>query len=188
MGDYAKYEAQQSIFKQGEEGEFMYIILKGKVALSVNMQNRPQIQSVVSMCNDGDCFGELSLFDFNKLQTGDSKTTIISQSAQIAKSRKRGNSCVAVEESFLLRISHQHAKEILQPDAVRLRQREERAQTTMLNSPHSSAPKAAMTFESDLSASLRTTTQLSPKADDEVTSKIKFLMSFDFFKVSGSFI
>jgi len=55
----------------------------------------------------------------------------------------------------------------------------------MLNSPHSAATKVLLTTDTDLSFSLKTNRQLSPKVDDEVTSKIKFLMSFDFFKVSS---
>jgi hypothetical protein len=62
--------------------------------------------------------------------------------------------------------------------------REERSQSNMLMSPHSGASKVVINTESDLSASLRASRQLSPNEDDEIGRKIKFLLSFDFFKVS----
>jgi CRP-like cAMP-binding protein len=79
----------------------MYIILKGKVSVAVSMPNRPQIQSVIAVCNDGDCFGELALFDFNRISV---------DSASVSNKptmRRRGGTCVAIEESFMLRISHE---------------------------------------------------------------------------------
>lgn len=85
----------------------MYIILKGKISVSVCMPNRPAIQSVISMCNDGDCFGELALFDLSKISIDSS--TVRSKSTM----RLRGGTCIAVEESFLLRISHENARDIL---------------------------------------------------------------------------
>jgi hypothetical protein len=63
--------------------------------------------------------------------------------------RKRGGTCIAVEESFLLRISHEHAREILQPNSFTLKLREERTRQTTLNSPHSAASKVHQTTESD---------------------------------------
>jgi hypothetical protein len=32
------------------------------------MDNKPDIQVLIAMMGDGECFGELSLFDFNKIK------------------------------------------------------------------------------------------------------------------------
>ena len=122
----------------------MYVILKGKISVSVCMPNRPEIQSVISMCNDGDCFGELALFDFSKISVDSSSFS------NKPTMRRRGGTCVAVEESFLLRISHEHARDILQPSAFTLKLREERSRTTLLSSPRSVASKVHQTTESEV--------------------------------------
>lgn len=45
----------------------MYIILKGKVSVHIAMDGKADIQVLIAMPGDGECFGELSLFDFNKI-------------------------------------------------------------------------------------------------------------------------
>lgn len=45
----------------------MYIILKGKVSVHIKMSDKEDIKVLITMPGDGECFGELSLFDFNKI-------------------------------------------------------------------------------------------------------------------------
>jgi hypothetical protein len=60
---------------------------------------------VVAMCNDGDCFGELALFDF-KDNKGDSKQVYTGEEAAIEIGKRyRNGTCVAVEESSIFKIS-----------------------------------------------------------------------------------
>lgn len=46
----------------------MYVILKGKIAVKVQMDGKEDIQVLIAMPGDGECFGELSLYDFNKIK------------------------------------------------------------------------------------------------------------------------
>lgn len=47
----------------------MYIILKGKVSVHVSMSGKSDVNILLSMPGDGECFGELSLFDFNRIES-----------------------------------------------------------------------------------------------------------------------
>ena len=64
---FVKYEAQHKVFSQGDEGDYMYVILKGKVAVKVQIEGKEDISVLIAMPADGECFGELSLYDFNKI-------------------------------------------------------------------------------------------------------------------------
>jgi len=62
------------------------------------------------MMIDGDCFGELSLFDFNKIKVvekGDDKNVTEPKKPDV---KRRGGTCIAVEETFMVRISHAEAR------------------------------------------------------------------------------
>jgi CRP-like cAMP-binding protein len=66
------YQAQQPIFKQGDVGDYMYIILKGKISVHVFHQDKKGVNILVASPTDGECFGELALIDFNKIKTVES--------------------------------------------------------------------------------------------------------------------
>ncbi len=51
----------QVIFKQGDVGDKLYVILKGRVAVSINSPEYGNLPVVVATLNDGEQFGELSL-------------------------------------------------------------------------------------------------------------------------------
>ena len=71
------------------------------------------------MPGDGDQFGELSLYDFNKIIVKDNKkhsdSAGNSQKEDKPDVKLRGGTCTAVEETFALKIDHQIAREIFQP-------------------------------------------------------------------------
>ena len=69
--DVVTYQAQQTIFEEGDVGDYMYVILKGKIAVKVGMQGKKDIKVLVAMPSDGDAFGELSAIDFNKIKTSE---------------------------------------------------------------------------------------------------------------------
>ena len=46
----------------------MYIILKGKVSVKIQMKDKADIDVLIAMPGDGECFGELSLYNFNKIR------------------------------------------------------------------------------------------------------------------------
>lgn len=58
-----KFKAQQTIFRQGDIGDSMYIILKGKVAILLTEPDKPDIKKHIAMSEDGECFGEFSMID-----------------------------------------------------------------------------------------------------------------------------
>ena len=59
--------ARHTIFNQGDEGDKMYIILKGKVACEVKKKEYDNLSICVAIKNDGERFGELSHVDQDKL-------------------------------------------------------------------------------------------------------------------------
>src|SRR5512147_2106713 len=54
------YSPGSVIFREGEEGEEMYIIQKGKVRVSKDFSGKPH---VVSILEKGDFFGEMAIVD-----------------------------------------------------------------------------------------------------------------------------
>lgn len=62
----AKFErrpARSQIFDQGDVGDNMYVILKGRVAVQIRSQQISNLPRVVALLGDGVHFGELSLLD-----------------------------------------------------------------------------------------------------------------------------
>jgi hypothetical protein len=111
----------------------MYVILKGKIAVKVQMNGKEDIQVLIAMPVDGECFGELSLYDFNKIKVqtaikvaeknssieeqSDQRFLVANNMVEVAPDvKRRGGTCVAVEETLCLRIDHHQARSILQPD------------------------------------------------------------------------
>jgi CRP-like cAMP-binding protein len=111
----------------------MYIILKGKISVYITLDGKEDIETLIAMPGDGECFGELSLFDFNKIhvrnsnqnsQSHDQQTRegemndqrILASSglANIAPDvKKRGGTCTAVEDTICLMVDHATARKIL---------------------------------------------------------------------------
>lgn len=67
--EFVRYKAQQKIFRQGEVGDYMYVILKGKVSVKVSLPGRDTVQVLMSMPSDGECFGEISIYDMSRIET-----------------------------------------------------------------------------------------------------------------------
>ena len=57
------YKPDDEIYRQGETGDFLYIVVRGSV--KVKMQNKEfgEIPLVINTLYDGDYFGELALFE-----------------------------------------------------------------------------------------------------------------------------
>jgi CRP-like cAMP-binding protein len=49
------------IFNQGDIGDKLYVILKGRVAVQIQSVEYGKLPVVITTLNDGDQFGELSL-------------------------------------------------------------------------------------------------------------------------------
>ena len=119
----AKFEAKQTVFRQGDPGDYMYVILKGRIAVHVKMVGRDDITQLLVVPSDGEQFGELSLFDFNKYKTDlqqkadKSRDKLVSAGLIEAAPdlQRRGATCIAVEETICLRLDHATARNLLQP-------------------------------------------------------------------------
>lgn len=57
----AKYEAGQKVFSFGEPGDSLYVVIQGRIELFVKDTTGSKI--VLTVCEPGEVFGELSLFD-----------------------------------------------------------------------------------------------------------------------------
>ena len=116
--DIVTYQAQQTIFEEGDVGDYMYVILKGKIAVKVGMQGKKDIKVLVAMPSDGDAFGELSAIDFNKIKTSESKDFKDDAKTVKPNVKRRAGTCVPVEETIMMRIKHEDARIILQTKPV----------------------------------------------------------------------
>jgi len=148
----------------------MYIILKGRITVLVKQQNGVKIP--VATLNDGDCFGELSIYDNTKIHTKN-ETSPSATTHEVVDVRRRGGTCYCFEDSFMMRIADTKARDILQPE----------------NSRRTNRPRSNRSNRSQSSVSSRINTQdsrlMSPKVGDDIGLKIDFLQStFAFFRVS----
>jgi Uncharacterized protein conserved in bacteria len=79
MGSMKVFKAGDYIFKQGESGDEMYIILAGRVGISVDSQNNTPL--MISHLENGDFLGEIALMDNlprNTSAIAETDTTVIS--------------------------------------------------------------------------------------------------------------
>lgn len=58
---------QQIVFKQGDVGDKLYVILKGRIAVQINSSEYGNLPVVVATLNDGEQFGELSLIKLDAI-------------------------------------------------------------------------------------------------------------------------
>lgn len=63
QAEYMRVPARTIIFKQGDIGDRMYIILKGRVAVEKKTAECGFLPVVQALLKDGDHFGELGLID-----------------------------------------------------------------------------------------------------------------------------
>ena len=60
---FVEFPAQHYVFHKGDEPDYMYIILKGKVSVVSTMSQYADIPFVLSTIKDGEVFGEIALVD-----------------------------------------------------------------------------------------------------------------------------
>lgn len=56
-----EYFAGERIFEIGDQGDHLYIIVSGKVGIS--LESKPSSNSYIATLSSGDCFGEMNLLD-----------------------------------------------------------------------------------------------------------------------------
>jgi CRP-like cAMP-binding protein len=60
--EFEEYKAGEIIFKEGDPGDWIYVITKGEIEISKVANNK---KIVIEVLKDGDVFGEGSFFDKN---------------------------------------------------------------------------------------------------------------------------
>ena len=98
------YSMGQAIFKEGDLGEFMYVILAGNVEIKLG-------EKVVETAGPGDLFGEMALID----STGRSATAVAASDCKCAPvDKKRFTFLVQQHPFFAL-----HVMQVLKDRVVR---------------------------------------------------------------------
>lgn len=65
--EYERHESQYVVFRQGDRGDKMYVIIKGRVDVEKKSPDSGDLPISVAVLSDGDHFGELSLIDQEKV-------------------------------------------------------------------------------------------------------------------------
>ena len=112
--EYVEIEAKQLVFSKGEEADYMYIILKGRVSCESTHPFYKDIPSMVASVKDGEAFGELAVVDHDQLTPESSHNRtggdFFSSEAHHAHKQRRNATCRTIEKSRMLRIVATHAK------------------------------------------------------------------------------
>lgn len=110
---FVSIPAHTVIFREGEVGDKMYIILKGKVKVTQRMRLYPEITQYLSMRTDGDHFGELALIQMDD----DSQKQIVPANVTLGRNGvqqdRRRATCTTIEKTEMLAIQYDVAQEIL---------------------------------------------------------------------------
>jgi CRP-like cAMP-binding protein len=90
------------IFNQGDIGDKLYVILKGRVAVQINSKEFGSLPVVIATLSDGDHFGELSLISLSRVQDNSNKQQeVLSLNKDPTEFLRRKATClVTYYESF----------------------------------------------------------------------------------------
>ena len=70
--EYVEMEAKQTVFSRGDESDYVYIILKGRVSCESTHNFYKDIPSLVASVKDGEAFGELAVVEVDQHQNHES--------------------------------------------------------------------------------------------------------------------
>ena len=95
----------------------MYVILKGMISVKISKPDKKDVRLHVAMPSDGDAFGELSAIDFKRINVNANTKSRDFQTVDShdPETLRRGGTCACVEDTIMLRVDHNTAREILQP-------------------------------------------------------------------------
>ena len=65
--EFIEIDAKQVVFSKGDDADFMYIILKGRVSCESTHPLYKDIPSFVAAVKDGEAFGELAVVDHEQV-------------------------------------------------------------------------------------------------------------------------
>lgn len=109
--DFVEFPAQSVIFRKGDEADYMYILLKGRVSVESTLSQYADIPLILATCKDGEAFGELAVVDQDRI--ADEGGRVVNTESNEAPTRLA--TCKAVECSRMLRIVAAEAKRMVQP-------------------------------------------------------------------------
>lgn len=115
---YLSVPARTTIFKQGDIGDRMYVILKGRVAVEKTQKEQGNLPVVQALLNDGDHFGELGLIDQDKVakHTDGGGMSLENYLKEQKRFNGRKASCITAEHTDLLILYPKIANQLFQPD------------------------------------------------------------------------
>ena len=86
LASHRSYKARDVLFREGDEGSEMFVILSGDVRIS--KLNEDGIDIILAQLSSGDCFGEMSMIDSSKRSataTADSELNVMILQEEVLK-------------------------------------------------------------------------------------------------------
>lgn len=118
--EYLSLPARTVIFNQGDEGDNMYVILKGRVAVEKKSIEYGNLPIIVALLKDGEHFGELGLIDQEKIDRYTKDVGLMHNFTNWTELKRkyatRKGSCITAEQTELLVVNHQLCEKLYQPD------------------------------------------------------------------------
>ena len=168
--EFVECPAQAVVFRKGDESDFMYILLKGRVSVESTLSQYADIPLILATCNDGEAFGELAAVDQDRIADEGG----VVRETETTETPKRLATCKAVEACRMLRIVATEAKRIVQPTV-----RKEQEYSTISRN----ASKADMSSMESVAASAeQIERQPNDPVTDELNKRLNFLQSFEIFR------
>ena len=109
--EFVEIPAQSVIFTKGDDADFMYILLKGRVSVESTLSQYADIPLILATCKDGEAFGELAVVDQDRIADEGGRVV----NSETNETPKRLATCKTVESCRMLRILAAEAKRIVQP-------------------------------------------------------------------------
>ena len=119
---YSRVPARTIIFNQGDIGDNMYVILKGRVSVEKRAPEYGNFPIVLALLKDGDHFGELGLIDQEKIEQQINEAEHPDGEVNVKvkdKFARRKASCITAEETDMLVLDRQVCRELYQNQSNR---------------------------------------------------------------------
>lgn len=113
------------VFNQGDIGDSMYVILKGRVAVEKKSQEYGNLPIIVALLKDGEHFGELGLIDQARIDKQTKEVGTVGDFSVMRSSEKRRyatrkGSCITAEQTELLVLDQSICNILYQPDRKKI--------------------------------------------------------------------
>ena len=102
IAQIVKFEPNTLVYKQSEPGDFMYVILKGKIRMQKRHQFYKEINLNLNDLGDGEAFGDMSYVDETK--PGE-KNLFVGVNMKLVKTARQNN-VFTIEPTVCFKISN----------------------------------------------------------------------------------